>query len=83
MPEVRFLALFALTAAGVFNPLCAFQGGVVAQEVVKAITQKFSPIGQMFYYDALEVLPTEFDPKEHLAESDKFDKLIEELKVKE
>lgn len=37
-PELKFLSLFALTASGVFNPLCAFQGGVVAQEVVKAIT---------------------------------------------
>ncbi len=37
-PLVRFLALFSLTAEGVFNPLCAFQGGVVAQECVKAIT---------------------------------------------
>lgn len=57
----RVLALFSLTAEGVFNPLCAFQGGVVAQECVKAITQKFSPIGQLFYYDAYEVLPPEFD----------------------
>jgi Ubiquitin-activating enzyme E1 four-helix bundle len=30
MPEVRYLSLFALTCQGVFNPLCAFQGGVVA-----------------------------------------------------
>ena len=37
-PELKLLSLFAATAAGVFNPLCAFQGGVVAQEVVKAIT---------------------------------------------
>ena len=45
LTEWRFLALFCLTASGVFNPLCAFQGGVVAQECVKAITQKFTPIG--------------------------------------
>jgi len=60
-PLIRLLALFSLTAEGVFNPLCAFQGGVVAQECVKAITQKFSPIGQLFYYDASEVLPEDFD----------------------
>jgi Ubiquitin-activating enzyme E1 four-helix bundle len=28
--EYRFLSLFSLTCSGVFNPLCAFQGGVVA-----------------------------------------------------
>ena len=40
-----------------FNPLCAFIGGFVAQECVKAITQKFTPAHQLFYYDAVEVLP--------------------------
>ncbi len=55
--ELKFLSLFSLTCSGVFNPLCAFQGGVIAQEVVKAITQKFTPINQIFYYDAFEVLP--------------------------
>ncbi len=28
--ELTFLSLFSLTCAGVFNPLCAFQGGVIA-----------------------------------------------------
>jgi hypothetical protein len=28
--ELRFLSLFCLTCSGVFNPLCAFQGGVIA-----------------------------------------------------
>jgi hypothetical protein len=68
-PELKLLSLFAVTAAGVFNPLCAFQGGVVAQEVVKAITSKFTPIGQVFYYDAYEVLPVEtFEPLKHTGE---------------
>jgi hypothetical protein len=33
---------------------------------VKAITQKFSPTYQVFYYDAIEVLP-EFSPEKHIA----------------
>ena len=37
----------------------------MAQECVKAITNKFSPISQLFYYDAYEILP-EFDPRIHL-----------------
>lgn len=36
-------------------PLCAFLGGVVAQEVVKGITQKFTPIRQEFCFDAIEL----------------------------
>lgn len=54
---MRIFYLFPLQQQGVFNPLCAFQGGLVAQECIKAITQKFSPVHQLFYYDALEVLP--------------------------
>lgn len=36
-------------------PICAFIGGVVAQEIVKGITQKFMPIGQEMYFDAIEL----------------------------
>lgn len=39
-----------------FGPLCALIGGVVAQEVVKAITKKYMPIKQEFYYDCLELM---------------------------
>ena len=46
---------FEKTLAASFGPLCAFIGGVVAQEVVKAITKKYMPIKQEFYYDCLEL----------------------------
>jgi len=60
------LHLFAFTARGVLNPLAAFFGGFVAQEAVKAITNKFAPVKQVFYYDAIEIAP-EFDPSKHIA----------------
>lgn len=41
--ELKLLHLFCFQAQGVFNPMAAFFGGFVAQEVVKAITQKFTP----------------------------------------
>ena len=41
--EMKFFHLFSFTSLGVFNPLCAFLGGFVAQECIKAITQKFTP----------------------------------------
>jgi ThiF family len=65
----------------VFNPLCAFQGGVVAQEAVKAITGKFSPIGQLFYWDALEVAPA-VDYKLLLDESEGSEERFEEWATK-
>jgi len=36
--EMKFFLLFSFTCQGVFNPLCAFLGGFVAQECIKAIT---------------------------------------------
>lgn len=50
---------FALTARGYLPPLCAFFGGLVAQEVLKGITQKFKPIHSAFYLDFSELLPQE------------------------
>lgn len=41
--EISFFYLFSFTAQGVFNPMCAFFGGYIAQEAIKAITNKFSP----------------------------------------
>lgn len=32
-------------------------GGIVAQEVLKACSGKFTPINQYLYYDAIECLP--------------------------
>ena len=40
------LHYLAYTARGCFAPLCAFLGGVVAQEALKALTGKFTPINQ-------------------------------------
>jgi ubiquitin-activating enzyme E1 len=42
-----------------FNPQDAFIGGVVGQEVIKAITGKFMPITQMFYNDSIEIVNQE------------------------
>lgn len=39
------------------QPLCAFFGGVVAQEVVK-FTGKYSPLKQWLHLDAFEALPS-------------------------
>ena len=39
----------------------AFIGGFVAQEIIKAITNKFTPLKQLFYMDCIEVLPADYD----------------------
>jgi len=40
---VKMFYLFSFQYQGVFNPLCAFMGGLAAQEAIKAITHKFTP----------------------------------------
>ena len=42
---------------GQVGPVCALVGGVLGQEVLKAVSGKFMPTRQWFYYDALESLP--------------------------
>ncbi|KAL4919547.1 hypothetical protein BDW62DRAFT_209750 [Aspergillus aurantiobrunneus] len=45
-------------AQGDLNPLAAFFGGIVAQEILKAVSGKFGPVQQWLYFDSLESLPT-------------------------
>lgn len=48
---------FARTCAGNTSALDAAIGGMVAQEVLKACSGKFTPIFQFLYFDAIECLP--------------------------
>ncbi|TMW66101.1 hypothetical protein Poli38472_003866 [Pythium oligandrum] len=48
----------ALYAVVDLQPLAAFFGGIVAQEIVK-FTGKFTPLKQWLHFDAFEVLPDE------------------------
>ena len=47
----------ALCAKGQVSPVCALLGGVLGQEVLKAVSGKFTPIKQWFYYDGSDSLP--------------------------
>ncbi|BCR90544.1 E1 ubiquitin-activating protein ubaA [Aspergillus chevalieri] len=47
----------AYQARGDLNPLAALFGGLVAQEILKAVSGKFNPVSQWLYFDSLESLP--------------------------
>jgi len=51
------IEIMASTYTGTFNPLASFVGGLVAQEAVKGMTQKYTPINQLMYYNSLEIAP--------------------------
>eukprot|EP00002_Diphylleia_rotans_P040042 TRINITY_DN9404_c0_g3_i2.p1 TRINITY_DN9404_c0_g3~~TRINITY_DN9404_c0_g3_i2.p1 ORF type:complete len:942 (-),score=201.60 TRINITY_DN9404_c0_g3_i2:180-3005(-) len=66
--DQKLFLQFSFSAAGELNPMAALFGGVIAQEITKAITSKFTPINQWLYFDAVECLPdpslppSEFQP---------------------
>jgi ubiquitin-activating enzyme E1 len=43
--------------------MAAMFGGFVGQEVVKAVSGKFTPLNQWFYFDSVESLPDEVLPE--------------------
>jgi len=55
-------------AQGDLSPMAAFFGGMVAQEVLKAVSGKFTPIVQWLYFDSLESLPTSVPRSEELCQ---------------
>ncbi|RXG67118.1 Ubiquitin-like modifier-activating enzyme 1 [Armadillidium vulgare] len=54
-PEI--VKTFSKICAGDLAPMDAVIGGIVAQEVMKACSGKFTPINQWLYFDAVECLP--------------------------
>jgi len=57
--DVDLIQIFSKVCAGNINPMTSFIGGIVAQEVMKSCSGKFSPIFQWLYFDATESLPEE------------------------
>ncbi|KAI8628256.1 ubiquitin-activating enzyme E1 1 [Xylariaceae sp. FL1651] len=56
--EEEIIRELSYQAQGDLNPMAALFGGLAAQEVLKAVSGKFHPIKQWFYFDSLESLPT-------------------------
>ncbi|CAD8160802.1 unnamed protein product [Paramecium pentaurelia] len=58
--DENFESLFKhYSTLGEFSPLSAYLGGFVSQEAIKGITNKFTPVQQIFYVDCTEVLQKE------------------------
>ncbi|KAJ3300161.1 SPS-sensor component ptr3 [Borealophlyctis nickersoniae] len=55
--DEKLIKELAYQARGDLSAMAAVIGGLVAQEVLKACSGKFSPIFQHFYFDSLESLP--------------------------
>jgi ubiquitin-activating enzyme E1 len=55
--ELKSLYFISFTHMVQFPPLCAYLGGFASQEAIKAITNKYTPVNQMMFYDLLELSP--------------------------
>ncbi|KAL4227831.1 Ubiquitin-like modifier-activating enzyme 6 [Mactra antiquata] len=54
--SIEVIKILSYTCQGNFLPTCAALGGIAAQESLKSVTGKFTPLNQWLYLDALEVL---------------------------
>lgn len=64
--DEKLLKELAYQAQGDLSPMAAFFGGLAAQEVLKAVSGKFTPVQQWLYFDSLESLPTNSARSEEL-----------------
>ncbi|KAI1400784.1 hypothetical protein F4819DRAFT_460388 [Hypoxylon fuscum] len=69
-PEIdeKLIRELSYQAQGDLNPMAALFGGLTAQEVLKAVSGKFHPMKQWFYFDSLESLPTSVARTEELCQ---------------
>ncbi|XP_031198770.1 ubiquitin-like modifier-activating enzyme 6 [Mastomys coucha] len=78
-PEVNadIVHWLSWTAQGFLPPLAATVGGVASQEVLKAVTGKFSPLCQWLYLEAADTVESLGSPehKEFLPRRDRYDAL--------
>jgi ubiquitin-activating enzyme E1 len=64
--DEKLLTELSYQAQGDLSPMAAFFGGLAAQEVLKAVSGKFSPVLQWLYFDSLESLPEKTKRSEEL-----------------
>ena len=64
--DANLIRELSYQARGDLSPMAAFFGGLAAQEVLKSVSGKFSPIFQWLYLDSLESLPTSVKRSEEL-----------------
>ncbi|MGL4947763.1 MAG: ThiF family adenylyltransferase, partial [Mycoplasma sp.] len=60
--ELEIIYHISFTHFTQYPSWCAYLGGFVAQEAIKAITNKFTPINQVMFHDINEIMP-KINPK--------------------
>ena len=55
--DYKYSNFFHSTLRGQFQPICSIIGSYTAQECIKSVTSKYTPIKQWFYYHCYDILP--------------------------
>jgi len=75
-PQFSLLMLkFFYTSESKFPPLCAILGGVVAQETIKSVTNKFSPFQQWLHLECSDLYENESVVNSPDLKNDRYDVL--------
>jgi len=53
LPDTKLPHTFTSCVFGELSPVCAVVGGVLAQEIIKAVSHKDEPINNFFFYNSL------------------------------
>ena len=72
LDDYKYNWYFSATVEGKFLPVDSVIGSYTAQEVIKAITHKYTPTNQWYYYNCYDILPNNFEPTE-LVRDDRYD----------
>lgn len=67
--STRPIELLAYTAAGNLVPLSSMLGGYVAQEALKGVMDKYTPLHQCVYISCEEVIPVDLTQQVCIAQS--------------
>ena len=79
--DVGYLTKLIKTSKGVLAPLCAAVGGIAAQEVIKGISGKFTPLKQWLFIDAVEVCGKDFNVLETNTYNPRYTQLMQCISV--
>ena len=55
--DYKYSEFFHYTCRGLFMPVCSIIGAYSAQECIKSLTAKYTPINQWLYYHCFDILP--------------------------
>ncbi|KAL5107445.1 Ubiquitin-like modifier-activating enzyme 6 [Taenia crassiceps] len=74
--DTDLLRGICFTSRGQLPPLCSFFGGVAAQEVIKAVTHRFTPLTQWMYFGVDSLIPSEVPRNSGLSMDPRYGPLI-------